>query len=952
MNTNEWNTIDNTHYGKQKLSSMLWSGEDVLRDAVACSGHLGLIAVLRNKDKFDVYKKEDNLKIYTNIGRLISSCKLNSDGLICFGWNKNNDLVFLFKDNIVRVYSCFCEKNFVFSLDESIKNEGILYGSICEEGIIIITERLNVFVNYYFNGNNCVRYPTVDLKGKPNCVCSVEEDHLNEELNIEHNYFDSKPNNDLLRLNIKNYITNPFDSKKDNESEGVKAKNNALTECSDNYNDDYGYSDNHAGSSKRGGGEKKAKRTIMKISAYDLNKKEDKNRISKNNATSKKKEEKELNIHLLIALCNGGFVLMNKHRFKFYDTDNLSPYVNMCLSKSGTILAFLSDSGVIKIFLTKNLNNCIEETVLDGKKSIKQIVWCGDDCLAVYTPMITPSNYIQHMLFIGGPKNQWIPYQYRSDLFLIGDIYGVKIISKENCEYISRIRKSTFNIFSIGSCTPSAMLFYSYEKYKNGNISLDDEIRAFNNNLHVAIDECLNAATHEYSESVINLLLQTSLFGKNFMKSNYDCKKFLLTCLYLRICMNVRRPPLDIFLTASELQHISIPSFVNYIAKRKEYLLAYRICEYAGIKTDRILIEWCKEKIEKSIELTDEQLCAAITDKIGNKKNMDYSYIAFVAAKCLRPQLATIIIQYEENKKKQIDMLLKLANYGVAMEKAILSKDIELVYMCIVNILNQEKVNANGERELCTLIDVFNKNPQAANCFYTYCTKTKQYNLLKEYYEKSGQHSKAAFVTLDLALSKKNLDQKKTWLAYAAGFLTTDQMNSHMKFVHKSLMNNIDLLNYQKELEIKYNKKSVIGYPHKIQGLSLMSTVEYTLSVGEFLDADHIFKKFKISEPKFWRCKIHALAKNKYFDELYNFANYRVSPIGMDYFIECAHEYGSVPLTIKLIQKIKDLNLQHKWFTKLNMQNEADSVLEEIKAQKMTTSSLLQTISDAISNIR
>ncbi|GAW83774.1 vacuolar protein sorting-associated protein 16 [Plasmodium gonderi] len=943
MNTNEWNNIDNTYYGKQKLSNMLWSNEDVLRDGIACSGNIGLMAVLRNKEKIDIYNKEDNLKIYTNIGRLISSCKLTSDGLICFGWNKNNDLVLLFKDNIVRVYSCFCEKIYVFSLDENIKNEGILYGSICEEGIIIITERLNIYVNYYFNGNNCVKYPSVDLKGKPNCVCSVEEDKVHDELNIEHNYFDNKPNNDLLRLNIKNYITNPFDSKKENVNDNFRAKSNALTESADNYNTIL-TSQNVA--------EKKSKRILMKISAYDLNKKEEKNNSTKNSAKSDKKEEKELNIHLIIALCKGGFLLINKNRFKFYDTDYTSVYTNMCISKSGSILAFLADNGIIKIYLTKNLNKCIEETILDSKKSIKQIVWCGDDCLAVYTPMITPSNYIQHMLFIGGPKNQWIPYQYRNDLYLIGDIYGVKIISKENCEYISRIRKSTFNIFSIGSCTPSAMLYYSYEKYRNGNSCLDDEIRAFNNNLEVAIEECLNAATHEYNENVINLLLQTSLFGKNFMKDNYNCKKFLLTCLYLRICINVRKPPLDIFLTASELQYISIPSFVNYIARRKEYLLAYRICEYAGIKTEKILTEWCKEKIEKSIELTDEQLCASITEKIGNKKNIDYSYIAFVAAKCLRPQLATIIIQYEENKKKQIDMLLKLANYSSAIEKAILSKDIELVYMCIINILNQEKVNANGERELSTLIDVFNKNVQAANCFYIYCKKTKQYNLLKEFYEKNGQHSKAAFVTLDLALSKKNLDQKKTWLAYSAGFLTTDQMNSHIKFVHKSLMNNIDLLNYQKELEMKYNKKSVIGYPHKIQGLSLMKTVEYIISVGEFLDADHIFKKFKISEPKFWRCKIHALAKNKYFDELYNFAHYRVSPIGMDYFIECSHEYGSIPLTIKLIQKIKDLNLQYKWFTKLNMQNEAESVLEEIKAQKITTTSLFQTISDAISNMR
>ncbi|CRH02826.1 vacuolar protein sorting-associated protein 16, putative [Plasmodium relictum] len=936
MNTNEWSNIDNTYYGKQKISSMIWSNEDVLKDSIVCSGYLGLIAVLMNKDKFDDYKKKDNLKIYTNIGRLVSSCRLSYDGLICFGWNKNNDLVLLFKDNIVRVYSCFCEKIFVFSLDENIKNEGILTGSICGDGIIIITEKLNIYVNYYFSGNNCIKYPNVDLKAKPNCICSIDGDKLNNDLNIQQNYFDSKPNNDILKLNLKNYITNTFD-KKENVNENFNYKNNILIESKEKYN----IKDENAI-------ERKKKKILIKTTTYDLNK-VDLN--SNNNKIQRQKMDEELNIHILIALCNGGFALVNRYHYKIYDIDYSHPYINMSISKSGTILAFLSNNGIIRIYLIKNLNKCIEETILDSKKTIKQIVWCGDDCLAVYTPMITPSNDIQHMLFVGGPKNQWIPYQYRHNLYLIGDIYGVKIISKESFEYVSRIRKSIFNIFSIGSCTPSAMLFYSYEKYKNGNICLDDEIRAFNNNLDIAIEECLDAATHEYNENIIDLLLQTSLFGKNFMKISYNCKKFLLYCLYLRICMNVRKPPLDIFITASELKYMTIPTFVQYIARRKEYFLAYRICEYAGIKTDNILIEWCKEKIEKSIELTDEQLCCVITDKIKNEKNIDYSYIAFIAAKCLRPQLATIIIQYEENKKKQVDMLLKLANYNLSVEKSILSKDIELVYLCIIIILSQEKETVDGEKELSTLTEVFKNNIQASNCFYVYCKKTKQYKLLKQFYEKNGQHSQAAFVTLDLALSKKNYEQKKTWLAYSAGFLTTDKMNSHIKFVHTSIMNNIDLLNYQKELEMKYNKKSVIGYPHKIQGLSLMKTIEYIISIGEFLDADNLCKKFKISEPKYWRCKIYALAKNKYFDELYNFANYRVSPIGLDYFIECSYEFGSIPLTIKLIQKNKDLNTQYKWFTKYNMQQEAENVLKQLKSQKIT-STIFQTITDAISNIR
>lgn len=71
----------------------------------------------------------------------------------------------------------------------------------------------------------------------------------------------------------------------------------------------------------------------------------------------------------------------------------------------------------------------------------------------------------------------------------------------------------------------------------------------------------------------------------------------------------------------------------------------------------------------------------------------------------------------------------------------------------------------------------------------------------------------------------------------------------------------------------------------------------------------------------------------------------------MDYFIECVHEYGSKQLTVKLIEKNKDLNSQYKWYTKLNMKKEAEEVLKQLNSQKIT-SSIFQTITDAISNIR
>ena len=34
---------------------------------------------------------------------------------------------------------------------------------------------------------------------------------------------------------------------------------------------------------------------------------------------------------------------------------------------------------------------------------------CGDDCIALYLAVATPSNSIQHVLFVGGPQNDWTP---------------------------------------------------------------------------------------------------------------------------------------------------------------------------------------------------------------------------------------------------------------------------------------------------------------------------------------------------------------------------------------------------------------------------------------------------------------------------------------------------------------------------------------------------------------
>jgi hypothetical protein len=120
---------------------------------------------------------------------------------------------------------------------------------------------------------------------------------------------------------------------------------------------------------------------------------------------------------------------------------------------------------------------------IDCRRKPRQMVWCGEDCVALYlatNPQLTSLNnnrnsnsnqqnfmllrdkesggrgslgssggqdQQQHVVFLGGPSNDWIPYQYSHPIYLIGECDGARIIGMKN-ELLQRVAPSVELIYS------------------------------------------------------------------------------------------------------------------------------------------------------------------------------------------------------------------------------------------------------------------------------------------------------------------------------------------------------------------------------------------------------------------------------------------------------------------------------------------------------------------------
>lgn len=655
--------------------------------------------------------------------------------------------------------------------------------------------------------------------------------------------------------------------------------------------------------------------------------------------------EESADVQVIVGTAEGPVLMVDRHSTRDIGLTD-GPFMAFSLSNSGRLLACLSTKGVFKVVAVSDELKVLDVANIERIRKPKQMVWCGDDCIALYLVAPADHNSLQHVLFVGGPQNDWIPYQYDSPLHLVSECDGCRVMGTHKIEFVQRVPHSVESIFSIGSYDNPALLLYALEQYEKGDVCAQESLRPIKDQLADAVSSCLDAALCEDAPAFNNLLKAAS-FGRHFLTETPGCPdRHREVCRSLRICRELRKAPIEIPITPAQLEKLGMAGLSQRLAQRHYHLLAMRICEWVGHSSDKVLFHWACEKIRaaRGSAQTDEQLCQTILEKFQRCPGIGFADVARVAAEMYRPHLATVLLNHEPRSHAQVQVLVQLSREGdekdreimlrLALDKAARSWDPDLMNSAISAACMGDPCERGSDIQSCArLIKEKLYELQVVGDMVTkQLLAREQFDRARMLNDLLDRKRPAAFAALRRVFRQQNYDERTKLLRFSKDLFgindpsATDSEKSSMQFMAQACVEEMDLLAAQLTLEEKANAKSwgrsFGSTPQRFLGLPLVTTLVKLLELGEVREANELRTRMKVSDKRYWRIKIRGLAAAGSFEELNAFAIV-TSPIGYEPFVETFLKYGRQDFALALVPKVKSSEQQAQYYQQMGLHDQA-----------------------------
>ena len=422
---------------------------------------------------------------------------------------------------------------------------------------------------------------------------------------------------------------------------------------------------------------------------------------------------------------------------------------------------------------------------------------------------------------------------------------------------------SAVNVFNIGSTASSALLFDAWEHFEKKSPKADENLRSIKGDLVLAIDECLEAAGSETNPYYQRALLKAASFGKCFV-SNYDAGKFVNTARTIRVLNAVRHYEIGIPLTDIQYRRLSPEVLIDRLINRHQHLLAFRVSEYLGMKPDRILVHWACSKVKKA-DHDDRMVCQQIVAKLGSQKGISYAEVAKTAYKVGRPELATMLLDYEPRAADQVPLLISMQEDERALVKAIESGDTDLVYLVITHL--------KRKHPLSDFFRLINDKPLASSLLEVY-SRQQDRELLKDFYYQADRKFDGATIVAREAYEAKDLATRVRTLKTSMSLYQDDK---EQQATYKATEDQVKLLALQDELQKETKDQYLL--------LSLADTLYKLIVTGNLAKATKVKSDFKVSDAKFWWLKVRGFGETRNWVEMEKLSKSK-SPIGFTPFVE------------------------------------------------------------------
>lgn len=504
-----------------------------------------------------------------------------------------------------------------------------------------------------------------------------------------------------------------------------------------------------------------------------------------------------------------------------------------------------------KLQVYKNPERILLEHSLD--ESPKHIKWCGNDTVAC--------SFLDEVKLYG-PDNSYITFWFPNEITsLQTEIDGLKVFTDESIHFISRVTDYTSNIFRVGSTKAGAILLDSLDLLEDHASSAIENLKVIN--LHEAVEDCIKAAQDEFDPQLQKKLLSAASFGKaSIAYKSFDSDRFVRACDVIRLLNLIRA--LDMFLTVQEYEAITLDGLIERLLVRHEHYKCILICNLVGevMQLPKIFSHWAISKISLSPELDDDDLLAVLKKRYAEVPKYTQPHMAKVAHAAFlegRFHLARDLSLLECSPELKISELLGLDDDNLALTECLKVQCPELTISLLLKL--REKLTTT---QLAKLLILDMPDEQ----LYPYFQRDN-HEFLYDYFRQID-----SFVDLALLLlvQGKKHGTIRTFLPQVQELYSKILNDSLVKQDTELLQRQENLWIYQETLSSKYD--------HNFVELTLDKTLGKLIEMKQERQVQDLLKKFKVSEKKYYHVKCKSLIEIKSFDELYQFATARKSPIG------------------------------------------------------------------------
>ena len=291
------------------------------------------------------------------------------------------------------------------------------------------------------------------------------------------------------------------------------------------------------------------------------------------------------------------------------------------------------------------------------------------------------------------------------------------------------------------------------------------------------------------------------------------------------------------------------------LVRFKEYHLAYNICQYLGMRANRVMTAWAVAKLACRDE--EPAVAASIVSKFRTCAGVSFAEVAAVAHERKKFKIASLLLEAEPNANRQVETFIVIGNHDAAMKKAIESSDMDLVFLVLTSMI--------GNRGAAALPSIV-RNPVAKDMLLAFCLASEtRRDLLAEYYRENPKYNTFLAVLQHLSecekLKRHLQRQSAGWTMLQEMKVSTIQSAENLAKREPDGQVNVKMLRLQQILIDSQSNFALELKDNAFLSASLSETLLLLWVHNRGSDADELRKQFGVTDKMYCWVKLRAFIR-------------------------------------------------------------------------------------------